>query len=59
MGGNWPPDPTAAAYCVIGDILGFLPDPAHILPGLEASRPDLTPVTLRQGLEDLLALTLD
>lgn len=59
QGGQLDPDPAAAAYWVIGDILGFLPDPAHILPGLETRRPDLTPVTLRRGLEDLLALTLD
>jgi aminoglycoside phosphotransferase (APT) family kinase protein len=58
-GGQLDPDPAAAAYWVIGDILGFLPDPAHILPGLEASRPDLTPVIVCRGLEDLLTLTLD
>lgn len=59
QGGRLDPDPAAAAYWMVGDVLGFLPDPAHILPGLEASRPDLTPLTLRHGLEDLLALTLD
>jgi hypothetical protein len=59
QGGQLDPDRAAAAYWVIGDILGFLPDPAHILPGLEARRPDLAPVTIRRGLEDLLALTLD
>ena len=58
QGGHLDPDPAAAAYWMIADILGFLPDPAHILPGLEASRPDLTPFALRRGLEDLLALAL-
>ena len=58
-GGSVDPDPAAAAYWVIDDVLGFLPDPAHILPGLAARRPDLTPVAVRRGLEDLLALTLD
>ncbi len=58
-GGRLDPEPTAAAYWMIGDILGFLPDPAHILPGLQSSRPDLTTAAVRRGLEDLLALTLD
>jgi hypothetical protein len=58
QGGRLDPDPRAAAYWMVGDILGFLPDPAHIIPGLQAARPDVTPRTVRRGLEDLLALTL-
>ena len=57
-GGRLDRDPTAARFWVVSDILGFLPDPAHILPGTAHSRPDLSPATVRQGLEDLLALTL-
>jgi aminoglycoside phosphotransferase (APT) family kinase protein len=57
-GGRLDPDPAAARFWVVSDILGFLPDPAHILPGTANSRPDLSPDTVRHGLEDLLALTL-
>ena len=48
----------AARYWMVSDILGFLPDPAHILPGFAGSRPDLTADDVRIGLEDLLELTL-
>jgi len=57
-GGGLDPDPEAARFWVVSDILGFLPDPAHILPGMMTSRPDLTPAMVRRGLEDLLAVTL-
>lgn len=57
-GGVLDPDPDAARYWVVSDILGFLPDPAHIIPGLVHLRPDVTPDRVRSGLEDLLALTL-
>ena len=57
-GGQLDPDPDAARYWVVGDILGFLPDPAHILPAVATSRPDLSSGRIRRGLEDLLALTL-
>lgn len=56
-GGRLDPDPDAARFWVVADILGFLPDPAHILSGMAGRRPDLSPGDVRQGLEDLLALT--
>jgi aminoglycoside phosphotransferase (APT) family kinase protein len=58
QGGHLDPDPEAARFWVASDVLGFLPDPAHILPGMATDRPDLTPDAVRRGLEDLLALTL-
>jgi aminoglycoside phosphotransferase (APT) family kinase protein len=58
QGGRLDPDPDAARFWAISDILGFLPDPAHILAAVTTSRPDLTPDGVRQGLENLLALTL-
>ena len=58
QGGQLDPDPDAARFWVVSDILGFLPDPAHILAAVATNRPDLTPGTIRRGLEDLLALTL-
>jgi aminoglycoside phosphotransferase (APT) family kinase protein len=57
-GGQLDPDPDAARFWMVSDILGFLPDPAHILPAVKTTRPDLTPTLIRQGLEDLLALSL-
>jgi aminoglycoside phosphotransferase (APT) family kinase protein len=45
-------------YWQVSDILGFLPDPAHILPAVLPARPDLSARRIRDGLEDLLALTL-
>lgn len=58
-GGVLDHDPDAARYWVVSDILGFLPDPAHIIPGLAHLRPDVTPERVRSGLEDLLAFTLE
>jgi len=58
QGGRLDPDPDAGRFWVVADILGFLPDPAHILAAVGSSRPDLTAGDVRQGLEDLLALTL-
>ncbi|GAA1848338.1 hypothetical protein GCM10009714_32840 [Microlunatus capsulatus] len=58
QGGRLDPDPDVARRWVVGDVLGFLPDPAHILPAVAAGRPDLTADAVRRGLEDLLALTL-
>lgn len=58
QGGRLDPDPHAARFWAISDILGFLPDPAHILPAVASNRPDLTPNLVRQGLENLLATTL-
>lgn len=58
QGGRLDPDPDAARFWMISDILGFLPDPAHILPGVTRSRPDLTADRVRLGLENLLAHTL-
>lgn len=58
-GGRLDPDPQAARFWAISDILGFLPDPAHILAAVAGGRPDLTPSAVRHGLEDLLSATLD
>ena len=58
QGGRLDPDPDAARRWVVGDVLGFLPDPAHILPAVTPGRPDVTAGSVRRGLEDLLALTL-
>ena len=57
-GGVLDPDPDAARFWVVSDVLGFLPDPAHILPGLVHRRPELTADDVRRGLEDLLVHTL-
>jgi aminoglycoside phosphotransferase (APT) family kinase protein len=57
-GGQLDPDLDAARFWVVSDILGFLPDPAHILAAVAGNRPDLSAATVRQGLEDLLASTL-
>ncbi len=45
-------------YWQVSDILGFLPDPAHILPAVAPARPDLTANGIRDGLEQLLEQTL-
>ena len=58
-GGRLEQDADAARFWVVSDILGFLPDPAHILVSVAGSRPDLTPGAVRLGLESLLARTLD
>jgi aminoglycoside phosphotransferase (APT) family kinase protein len=58
LGGRLDKDADAARFWVVSDILGFLPDPAHILVAVARSRPDLSADLVRQGLEDLLALTL-
>lgn len=58
-GGRLDPDPDAARFWVVADILGFLPDPAHILASVGGNRPDLTPGDIRRGLEDLLVQILD
>lgn len=58
LGGRLDPDPAAARYWVVSDILGFLPDPAHILAAVASSRPDLTAEDIRRGSEDVLALIL-
>ena len=43
QGGQLDPDPDAARFWVVSDILGFLPEPAHILDAVASSRPDLSP----------------
>lgn len=58
QGGRLDPDPAAARFWAVSDILGFLPDPAHILTSVSTRRPDLTPAGVRHGLEDLLDATL-
>ncbi|MFT4167022.1 MAG: aminoglycoside phosphotransferase family protein [Microlunatus sp.] len=58
QGGKVDSDADAARYWMVSDILDFLPDPAHILPGFAGGRPDLTADNVRIGLEDLLELTL-
>jgi aminoglycoside phosphotransferase (APT) family kinase protein len=45
-------------YWQVSDVLGFLPDPAHILAAVAPARSDLTAVLIRTGLEELLAQTL-
>lgn len=57
-GGRLDPDPDASRFWAISDILGFLPDPAHILPAVQPTRPDLTAQGIREGLEGLLALVV-
>ncbi len=57
-GGRLDPDPDAASFWVISDIIGFLPDPAHILAAVAPGRPDLSADAIRHGLEDLLEQTL-
>jgi len=57
-GGQLDPDPDAAAFWTVSDILGFLPDPAHILAAVQPARPDLTAPRIRAGLENLLAVAL-
>lgn len=57
-GGRLDPDRAAARFWVVSDILGFLPDPAHILAAVAAGRPDLSPEGVRRGLEDLLVAAL-
>lgn len=57
-GGRLDPDPDGRRFWIVSDILGFLPDPAHILPGLSSTRPDVSPDDVRFGLEDLLEMTL-
>jgi aminoglycoside phosphotransferase (APT) family kinase protein len=57
QGGRLDQDADGARFWVVSDILGFLPDPAHILAAVASSRPDLSPDVVRQGLEDLLAVT--
>lgn len=58
QGGHLDPRPDAWRFWVVSDILGFLPDPAHILPAVAVNRPDLTAGRVRRGLENLLAVTL-
>lgn len=58
QGGRLDPDADAARFWIVSDILGFLPDPAHILAAMASSRPDLSPGIVRRGLENLLASTL-
>lgn len=57
-GGRLDPDADAARFWAITDIVGFLPDPAHILPAVTPARPDLSAQSIRDGLEGLLACTL-
>jgi len=58
QGGRLDADVTATRFWQVADILGFLPDPAHILASVGPSRPDLTPDSIRRGLQDLLARAL-
>ena len=52
-------DSDACRFWIISDVLGFLPDPAHILPAVSPSRPDLSARLVRERLEALLAESLD
>ena len=58
-GGVTDPDPEAARFWAISDILGFLPDPMLQTPALIADRPDLTAAEMRRRLESLLVLILE
>lgn len=51
-------DADATRFWTISDVLGFLPDPAHILPAVRITRPDLSAGLIRDRLEGLLAATL-
>lgn len=57
-GGQLDLDPAAARYWAVRDIIGFLPDPAHILAAVAPTRPDLAPSTVRTRLESLLQAVL-
>ncbi len=57
-GGQLDPDPDAVRFWTISDVLGFLPDPAHILPAVGPTRPDLSAHLIRNRLESFLAITL-
>jgi aminoglycoside phosphotransferase (APT) family kinase protein len=59
QGGRLDPDPDAGRFWQVSDIVGFLPDPAHILVAVTPDRPDLSADDVRHGLEYLLARTLD
>jgi hypothetical protein len=43
QGGRLDPDQDAARFWAVGDILGFLPDPAHILAGWRRADPTSHP----------------
>ncbi|WP_168207584.1 phosphotransferase family protein [Microlunatus elymi] len=58
LGGVLDRDLDGNRFWIVSDILGFLPDPAHILPGLAGARPDVRPDDVRFGLEELLERTL-
>ena len=58
-GGHLDLDPDAARFWTISDVLGFLPDPAHILPAVSPGRPDLSARVIRDRLEALLAVTFE
>lgn len=57
-GGRLDNHPDATRFWTISDVLGFLPDPAHILPAVEPTRPDLSTHLIRERLESLLAVAL-
>jgi aminoglycoside phosphotransferase (APT) family kinase protein len=57
-GGRLDPDRDATRFWTISDVLGFLPDPAHILPAVGHARLDLSGPLIRERLEGLLAGTL-
>ncbi len=57
-GGRLDPDPDATRFWTVSDVLGFLPDPAHILPAVGPARPDLSAHLIRARLEARLAVTL-
>jgi aminoglycoside phosphotransferase (APT) family kinase protein len=57
-GGRLDRDPDTTRFWTISDVLGFLPDPAHILPAVGPTRPDLSARLLRDRLEAFLAVTL-
>ncbi|HET9560492.1 MAG TPA: hypothetical protein VFP01_00155 [Propionibacteriaceae bacterium] len=57
-GGMLDDDHDAEVFWAVSDILGFLPEPAHIITALIHHRRDLTAEVVRVRLEHLLMITL-
>jgi hypothetical protein len=57
-GGRLDSHPDVAQFWTTADVLGLLPDPAHILPAVRVTRPDLSAHLIRERPEGLLAVTL-
>jgi aminoglycoside phosphotransferase (APT) family kinase protein len=57
-GGRLDTHPDVTQFWTTADVLGLLPDPAHILPAVRVTRPDLSAHLIRERPEGLLAVTL-